>query len=89
MLITRAAKRSGNFLLFVAFFMLAMHYIDLYWLIFPNLHHHGPHFSWVDLTTLLAIGGPFIWYFWTKFISGPIVPVGDPKLPASIKFMNQ
>ncbi len=89
MLITRAAKRSGNYLLFVAFFMLAMHYIDMYWLIIPNLHHHGPHFSWVDLSALLAIGGPFIWYFWTKLISGPIVPVGDPKLAASMKFMNQ
>lgn len=89
LLITRAAKRSGNFLLFVAFYMLVMHYIDLYWLIAPNLHQHGAHFSWFDITTLLAIGGPFFWYFWTRFTSAPIVPLGDPKLPASIKFVNQ
>ena len=89
MLITRAAKRSAGFLTFVALFMLAMHYIDMYWLIIPNLHEHGPHFSWVDLTTILAIGGPFLWYFWSKLTSAPLVPVGDPKLADSMNFQNQ
>lgn len=88
MLITRAAKRSGKFLMFAALYMLVVHYVDLYWLIFPNFLPHGAHFSWVDVVTMMAIGGPFLWYFWTRYTAGPLVPVGDPKLGASIKFVN-
>jgi hypothetical protein len=88
MLITRAAKRSGKFMLLAALYMLVIHYVDLYWLIFPNLYEGNAHFSWVDIVTMMAIGGPFMWYFWTRFTAGPLVPVGDPKLAASIKFVN-
>lgn len=88
MLITRAAKRSANFLMFVAVYMLVMHYIDIYWLVLPNLFHHGPQFSWMDLVSMMAIGGPFVWYFWKRFTSAPLIPVGDPRLSASINFVN-
>ncbi len=88
-LITRAAKRSGPWLIFVSFWMLIMHYVDLYWLVFPNFSHHGAHFSWMDLATMMGIGGVFVWYFWKRFTSRPLLPVGDPRLDASMKFVNQ
>ncbi len=88
-LITRAAKRSGPWLIFVCLWMLIMHYVDLYWLVFPNFSHHGAHFSWMDLATMMGIGGVFVWYFWKRFASRPLLPVGDPRLEASMKFVNQ
>ncbi|MCC6962886.1 MAG: hypothetical protein IT585_06505 [candidate division Zixibacteria bacterium] len=89
LLITRAAKRSALWLIAMCVWMLFMHYIDLYWLVFPNFSHHGAHFSWMDLATMMAIGGVFVWYFWKRLAEQPLVPVNDPRLAASMKFVNQ
>lgn len=87
-LITRAAKRNLRILSFISVWFLVMHWIDLYWIIQPNLHHEGAHFSWMDLTTMAGVGGIFFWLFWTRFASQPLIPVNDPKLEASIHFEN-
>ena len=65
-----------------------MHFFDLYWIIMPILHKHGFHFSWMDLTAMIGIGGIFIWYFWWSYLKGALVPVNDTKLAASIKLVN-
>jgi hypothetical protein len=86
-LLIRASKRNFAWLKFVAIWLIVMHLLDIVWLIRPPLSHgHGPHFSWMDLTTLLAIGGFFIWNFWNNLTSNPLVPVGERRLEASIKF---
>lgn len=87
-LITRAAKRKMILLGTVSVWLLVMRWVDLYWLVFPNLHEHGPHFSWIDLSTMAGIGGIFIWYFWKKYTSHAVVPVGDPTLEKSTQFQN-
>ncbi len=87
-LIPRAAKRSYGWLLFMAIYMFIMHYIDIYWLVMPNLHQHTAVFSWIDLSTFAGIGGIFVWLFWKKYTSGPLVPVNDPALPLSIEHVN-
>ncbi len=86
-LLLRSSKRSFSWLKFVAIWIIVMHYIDIAWLIKPTFFHgHGLTFSWMDLTTILAIGGFFIWNFWHNFASNPLVPVGERRLEASIKF---
>ena len=87
-LITRASKRHLAILGGSAIWLLAMRWFDLHWLAMPNLHEQGPHFSWLDFTSLAGIGGIFVWYFWRQYTSHPIVPVGDPTLDNSIKFLN-
>lgn len=89
LLITRGAKRTPGLLLVVGFWLLFMHYVDLYWNIAPNFFHHGAHFSWIDLSTMVGVGGLFIWYFWKQFAGNPLVPVNDPGLKASLEFVNQ
>jgi hypothetical protein len=68
--------------------ILIMHWIDIYWLVMPSLHSHGIHFSWMDLTTLVGIGGIFIWRFLRLVYSRPLVPVNDPRLESSIKIIS-
>ena len=87
-LITRSAKRNMRFLKFMAYWLLAMHWIDLYWISLPSLHHHGIQLSWMDLTLFIGIGGVFMGLFWKIFAAGPLVPVGDPQLEKSIHFSN-
>ncbi len=77
-------KRNRNILVFFAFWIFLFHYLDMYWLIAPTFHHEGAHFSWIDLTTFLGIGGIFIALFCRSFTSKAIVPVNDPYLHASI-----
>lgn len=88
-LLTRIAKRTLAFLSAVAVWILLMRWVDLYWLVMPNLHQHEVHLSWMDLTTMIGIGGLFLWFFWRRFISQPLVPVGDPGLQESIQFVNR
>ncbi len=87
-LITRIAKRSPRLMLLGGFWLLIMHYIDIYWNIMPSFFHHGAHFSWMDVTTMLGIGGVFVWFFWRTYTSKALIPVSDPRLEASIEFVN-
>ena len=91
-MIFRGIKRSLGLLTGVAVWLLAMHWVNMYWLVLPTYTHHhglhGAHFSWMDLTTMLALGGLFFWAFWAKFVTKPVVPVGDPKLTLSIEHVN-
>lgn len=85
----RSAKRNAKILRGMAILILAMHWLDLYWIILPNFHHEGAHFSWLDLTTFVGVGGIFLGLFWTILKRYPLVPVNDPRLKQSIKFINR
>jgi hypothetical protein len=37
---------------------------------------------------MAAIGGAFMAWFWYRFTSHPLVPVSDPGLKTSMKFIN-
>lgn len=88
-LMNREPKRNPRVLWVICPFLLAMHWLDLYWLVMPNLHHDGAHFSWIDAATFVGIGGIFLWIFWKRLVSAPVIPVGDPDLKTSMGFVNQ
>ena len=85
MLIFRAAKRSLLVLSLGSILLLIMRWVDLYWIIMPNIYPEGAVFSWVDFANMIGIGGIFVWFFWSRFTARPIVPVGDPELNASMR----
>ena len=87
-LMSRTAKRSGKSLGFWAVWMLAMHWIDLYWNIQPQLYPGGARISWMDFAAMAALGGVFFYFFWKRFGAHAIVPVNEPKLGESIRFVN-
>jgi hypothetical protein len=86
-LMPRFVKRNLRILVGLAIWIAVMHYFDLYWIIMPNLHHHGIHFSWMDVTSLMGVGGIFLWYFWRLFNRHAVVPINNPNLQESIDFM--
>ena len=87
-LIPRAAKRSFGWLLFMAIYMLIMHYMDIYWIVMPTYFEHGAQFGWLEISTLMGVGGIFVWLFWRKYTAGALVPVKDPGLQISIETVN-
>ncbi|PKK83136.1 MAG: hypothetical protein CVT49_10020 [candidate division Zixibacteria bacterium HGW-Zixibacteria-1] len=87
-LFPQTPKRNPTLLKIITIWILIMHWVDIYWIVMPNLHQHGLHLSWMDLTAMMGIGGIFLWLFWKRMTANPIVPVGDPNLESSIKFIS-
>ena len=87
-LLARPPKRRLPVLATVAAYMLFIHYVNMHWLVMPNLHPAGPSLSWMDVTSWVGVGGLFSWVFWRIFTAGPLVPANDPYLQASMHFEN-
>ncbi|MCK5124679.1 MAG: hypothetical protein KAR42_00340 [candidate division Zixibacteria bacterium] len=87
-LFPQVTKRNKAVMTVMSIWILVMHWVDIYWLVMPTLHHHGYHLSWIDLATFIGIGGLFLHLFWRIFTAHPLVPVGDPNLEQSIKIVS-
>lgn len=89
-LLSRAAKRTPAILAVGALLVLVGRAIDMYWLVFPSLDHHGhgPHVTWMNFTALLGVGGLWAGLLCWRLGKHPLVPVGDPLLRASMGHEN-
>ncbi len=88
LLMSRHVKRNLGALRFFAIFLLVMHWLDLYWNVMPVLHPDSAMPSWMDLTTMMGMGGVFLYLFWRGMSRNALVTFNDPKLEESIKFEN-
>ncbi len=88
LLLSRHVKRNAVGLSVGAVLMLVMHWVDVYWLVMPNLDRHAPHFSWIDLGGLLGpLGVAAVVVAW-KASRENLFPVRDPRLPETYKVEN-
>jgi hypothetical protein len=87
-LMSRTIKRRTPLLAVGAVWMLLMHWLDLYWLVMPNLRHDGPRLSLLDLTTMVAVGGAFLAVLGLRMRGHALLPVRDPRLAKSLSFEN-
>lgn len=87
-LMARTIKRTPVTLAAGALWMLLMHFVDIYWLVMPNLRVESADFQLADLAALLAIGGLSIAAFGWLMNRAPAAPVKDPRLPESLRFEN-
>jgi hypothetical protein len=71
-----------------AIWLLIMCYIDVYWLIQPNFHHHGAHFGLGDVGSILAVGGFFLFLFVRRLNGANLIPAGDPRLADCLTYDN-
>lgn len=85
-LLPQAAKRHRTALTIATLWLLFVHYVDIYWLVMPTLHHEAFHLSLLDLTCWLGIGGLFLAVLGTLMRRTSLVPVKDPRLPESLAF---
>ncbi len=73
---------------FFAVWLLVMHWVDIYWNVMPVLHPESALPSWIDLTTMMGIGGMFVHIFWRNFTKHAVIAINDPKLVESLKHEN-
>ncbi len=91
LLLSRDLKRNPKRLAFMAIFILVIRLVDMYYIIGPsprigaNGHEMPFSVSWMDFVAPVAVGGIWLWYFFTQLMSRPLVPVNDPYLENAIK----
>ena len=88
-LMPRERKRSWKPLVFMSFWILAVHYVDIYWVVMPTLSPAGPRPSWMDLTAFLGVGGVCVAWVVTRLRGHAILPVRDPYLEDSLHYEPQ
>jgi hypothetical protein len=85
-LLSRELKRRPLALSAVAAWVLAWHYVDLYWVVMPRLDRAAPSPHWTDLTALVGIGAAALAFTVWRLRGAPAVPVGDPYLQDSLRY---
>ncbi len=89
-LVSRHIKRRPALLALGALWLLAVHWLDLYWLILPEYDHAVSEipFSLLDLSCLIGIGGLFL-AAWARILGRcSLFAEKDPRLPESLSFEN-
>ena len=87
-LMGRAVKRRGSTLAIGGAWLLAMHFLDLYWQVMPTLHPEGLSPSLLDVAAFLAVGGSFLAAASWLMRRQALVPLRDPRLAESLAFEN-
>ncbi len=85
-LLSRSLKRNRSRLALVAFWILLVHAVDLYWLIMPTLSPDGLTFHWTMVTAFFGIGGLTIAFGLWRIRGQFTVPVRDPYLADSLAY---
>ncbi len=87
-LMGRDVKRRGWTLAVGGAWILAMHFLDLYWQVMPTLHPEGVRPSALDFAAFVAIGGCFVAAAGWLMRRQALVPLRDPRLAESLAFEN-
>jgi hypothetical protein len=80
MLIGKRLKTNRAVVTFVTTLIVIAHFVEIYWLIAPNFSEHGIHFSWMDITAFIGLGGVFFGLFFRQLKQNKLIPTNDPKL---------
>jgi hypothetical protein len=86
LLLSRDLKRKPGRLSVVAFWMLLVHFLDIYWLVMPSLDPENARFPWSLPFAVLGIGGIAIAFAVSKMRGQHPLPVKDPFLSTSLRY---
>lgn len=84
LLLNRDTKHNHKLLFITSILVIVMHLIEIHWIVMPVLHHDGVSLSWLDLVTLIGLGGIFMGLFFQTLKRHNLVPVNDPQLSDSL-----
>ncbi|HWO13623.1 MAG TPA: hypothetical protein VNN80_29175 [Polyangiaceae bacterium] len=86
-LMSRHVKRNKRGLAFWAVWILAIHYLDLFWLIYPNGDGAVP-LGLVDILCVVGLMSLFVGVSARRARGVNLIPTGDPRLADSLAFEN-
>jgi hypothetical protein len=71
-------KTRPQMLRFAALYLLAVHFVDVMWMVLPSLGREGGAVHWADFAAAAGIGGLWIAGMATALAKTPLVPNFDP-----------
>jgi len=77
MLLMRDIKDRANTIAIVAVIILVIRYVGVYWLAAPTWYAQHFHFSWMNLATLVGIGGLWLYSFIQQLKGQTIIPIHE------------
>lgn len=83
LLLLRSIKDRPRIMALIGGWIAVAHYIDIYWLVAPTLHGHGPWPTFWDVAALAAVGGAAVAFAGLRLRGRALVPVNDPWLEES------
>lgn len=88
LLLPKAIKLRSGVLAGLCIWLLLMHYVDMYWLVLPVLHPGGVAPHWLDLVTLLGVGGLTTAVAVWRQHGRSLLPEGDPRLERAVSYRS-
>jgi hypothetical protein len=98
LLLNRDLKRRPHRLVLLAAWILVARYVDIFMLVSPEFASSGENLHmmageaeshifvhWLDLAAPLAVGGLWLWMFFTQLAKRPLLAIGDPYLYESLQ----
>ncbi len=79
-LLVRGTKKAPGRLLSIALLVLAMRFLDLFWLIFPAFTPGKIVFPWLSIVAWIALGGFFMAIFFRQLTKASFFPTYDSRL---------
>jgi hypothetical protein len=86
--ISRWLKRHLTYHAFMVIWISFMHFVDLYWIIIPNIKPEGVNVVLIDVTLFIAMGCLYFGFFFKNLNKVCLIPKKDPRLSESLKFVN-
>ena len=87
-LLSRDIKLQPRPLSFIAYYILAMHLLDLYWLVWPSYNPDGPSFHFTLVTAFVGVGGLSVAFGLWKLRGQYSLPVKDPYIADSLRYVQ-
>jgi hypothetical protein len=85
LLLLRPIKDRPNTIAVVAVIIIVMRYFAIYWLVAPSWYGENFHYSWMDLTSLIGIGGVWMFAFIQQLKGQTIIPIHETWVEEAIR----
>ena len=86
LLLLHDLKRRPRRLATLAAWIVLMVYLDLYWLVMPEIHPGGVAPHWLDVAAIAAVGGACLAFAAWRLRGHLPVPAGDPDFRAAVQY---
>lgn len=83
-LLSRDVKRRANVLALVALGVMAVRFVDLFWMVTPAFNPGRITMHWMDAATLVGVGGIWLSVFIWQLKGRSLVAIHDPSLPEHV-----
>jgi hypothetical protein len=87
-LLSRKIKLIPGAMVGMALYLLAMHFVDLYWLIWPSHSPGSPSFHWTLLTAFVGVGGIAVAFALSRVRGRYTLAVKDPYIADALRYVQ-